>query len=348
MIGIFITIIGVTGSVIAFEHDIDRILNPTLLHATPASSKISADAAFAVFEANFKDVEDMPLRLSTQPDEPYSMQVGNQTEAFVNPYTGQLIGTRQHPTVLDLIHTMHRTLLMGDVGEIIVVVAAFALLWLVISGLYLWWPQKRITVNFSGSLRRVAFDWHNVSGIFSALFLFAAGTSGIVVYFDDVIAGTLNKATYSADPVRTAPSTPVSGVPPIGLTRAVAAAAAALPQATPIAVRKPANAQDSIYVALRFPEDLTTGGRSWANIDQYNGTPVNVENSRKAPAGTETIIQNRAIHTGDILGYPTKIVMSLACLLLIGQILSGYYMWWKKMRFKIPRPRKAAATGPID
>jgi uncharacterized iron-regulated membrane protein len=47
---------------------------------------------------------------------------------------------------------------------------------------------------------------------------------------------------------------------------------------------------------------------------------------------TKTVIVNRALHTGDIFGYPSKIVMALSSLLLVLQAITGYYMWWKRTR----------------
>ena len=96
----------------------------------------------------------------------------------------------------------------------------------------------------------------------------------------------------------------------------------------------PDGPKGSYPVATRFPEDLTPGGRSWVVVDQYSERALFVENSRTAVPGTKTIIENRAIHTGDIWGYPTKIVMSLSSLLLVLQAVTGYYLWWKKVRSK--------------
>ena len=49
-----------------------------------------------------------------------------------------------------------------------------------------------------------------------------------------------------------------------------------------------------------------------------------------APAGTRMVNANRAIHTGDIFGLPTKFLMSLASLMAVVQALSGAVMWWKR------------------
>ena len=51
---------------------------------------------------------------------------------------------------------------------------------------------------------------------------------------------------------------------------------------------------------------------------------------RTTAAGTRLIILNRAIHTGDISGMPTKILMSLASFAAVAQVITGLVMWWKR------------------
>jgi uncharacterized iron-regulated membrane protein len=144
----------------------------------------------------------------------------------------------------------------------------------------------------------------------------------------------LNEKTNSKPPVRTLPSLVQAGVPRLTPDAALQAAKEALPGATPVSFVSPDGPKGSYTVATRFPEDLTPGGRSWVVVDQYSGKALFIENSRTAVPGTKTIIENRAIHTGDIWGYPTKIIMSLSSLLLVLQAVTGYYMWWKKVRLK--------------
>jgi uncharacterized iron-regulated membrane protein len=70
------------------------------------------------------------------------------------------------------------------------------------------------------------------------------------------------------------------------------------------------------------------------NIDQYSGKVANAQNSRAAAGGTRFRIVNRATLTGDLYGYVTKILMSLSSLMLVTQAITGYYMWWKKLRVR--------------
>src|SRR5208282_3413276 len=141
------------------------------------------------------------------------------------------------------------------------------------------------------------------------------------------------------------PSIPQNGVTPITPDQGLQIALAALPGTQALSLSVPGGPKASYLVALHYPEDLTPGGRSWANVDQFSGKVVSFQDSRTAAMGTRAIIFNRATHTGDILGYPTKILMSLSSLMLVMQAITGYYMWWRKLRVRQHRevPQKAVA-----
>ena len=72
-------------------------------------------------------------------------------------------------------------------------------------------------------------------------------------------------------------------------------------------------------------------------MDQYTGQILQAEGSRTAPAGARAVIVNRAIHTGDIFGIPSKLVMSLASLMVVIQLVSGVVMWVRRERGPVAR-----------
>lgn len=144
----------------------------------------------------------------------------------------------------------------------------------------------------------------------------------------------------SAPPVRDLPSKVVPGVHAIAAEEAIRIARKELPGAVPFALSLPATA-GAYHIALRFPEDLTPGGRSWVNVDQYSGETLSVTSSRAPLAVTGLVTLNRAVHTGDVFGLPSKAVASLASLVLVLQTLSGWHMWWRKRQ-----ARRATAALP--
>ena len=210
--------------------------------------------------------------------------------------------------------------------------ASVGLLFLLASGLYLWWPAKRVRIRSERGTRRWWFDLHNAVGIWSFVFVALATSTGLVIGFDDEITPFVYKATGSS-PVavytRPPPFKVTPGGQPIGPDRAIEIARAALRGAMPISVNVPP--PTGVYaVSARYPEDLTPGGRSRIYIDQYSGAVLLAEGSRTAPTGTRLITLNRALHTGDVLGIPSKIVMSLASLAVVLQLISGVVMWLRR------------------
>lgn len=126
---------------------------------------------------------------------------------------------------------------------------------------------------------------------------------------------------------------PAREASPISPDQAMAIARTALPGATPFLVMMP-GPEDAFQIRLRYPEDRTPGGRSRVLIDQYSGKLLFAEGSRNAPAGSRMVTLNRAIHTGDIFGLPSKFLTSLASLLPVVQLVSGVVMWRKRVKLR--------------
>ncbi len=223
-------------------------------------------------------------------------------------------------------------------GSQIVKWATVATLFLLLSGIYLWWPFQRFTVQWKGPARRVWFDIHAVTGIFSFPFLLLLTVTGIMMSFEATTVPLLYKMTGSRQsPEPLLKVTPAPGAKPVSPDQAVEIARAALPGAAPYRLEVP-GPHGAYTIGAGFPEDRTPGGRSSIVVDQYSGAVLFTRSSRNAPAGARIMATNGGLHTGEIWGAPGKAVLSLACLIAILQVISGFAMWWKKKS-----PRKVQA-----
>jgi len=220
-------------------------------------------------------------------------------------------------------------LLAGDVGKTVVSCAALALLFLLLSGVYLWWPFKRATIAWSAPARRLWFDVHSTVGIVAFAFLLVLTVTGLVIGFDEKTTPFFYRITSSRPVEATFRTALGRGAARVTPAHAIAIARAALPGAAPIAMNRPG--PTAVYVVrLRYPEDLTPGGRSRVYIDPESGIVLQAESSRTTAAGQRIVIANRANHTGDIFGFPSKTIMSLASLVAVVQLASGVMLWWKR------------------
>jgi uncharacterized iron-regulated membrane protein len=82
---------------------------------------------------------------------------------------------------------------------------------------------------------------------------------------------------------------------------------------------------------MRVPEETSETVHSSVTIDQYSAKVLNVRNYLTDSAGYRLIRFNRSIHTGDIFGFPTHILVSLSSLMLVVMVITGLVIWWKKL-----------------
>ena len=325
---LFVLVLGVTGSIMAFEDEIDRATHPHLFKVAPAPPPLALSELGARVSAARSGARVTGYGMGVAADSSWYVAADG-AAVYVNEYTGEILGARTGPTWLNQVHQLHLRLLAGDTGRTIVSWAGVMMVLLALSGLSLWWRSKRLSVAWAARGRRRWLDVHNSTGAISFVFLFLLSVTGVVIGFERLTTPLFYSATGS-QPYRSAVSVaPRPGMRPITPDEAVAAARAAMPGAAPIAVNVP-RPPAAYRVAMRFPEDLTPGGRTRVFVDPFSGAVVQAESSRTTAAGTRIVNMNRAIHTGDVLGVPSKIVMSLASLAAVVQVLSGLVMWSKR------------------
>lgn len=333
---VFIIILGTTGSIMAFEPEIDHLLHPKLSYVKANGRAMSLAEIGMAVSKKFPGERIDAYFLSTSPDVSYQADLEKSGLAYVNQYTGEVLGVRaEQMEFLGYVHQLHLRLLWrqnGDPGEKIMAWTGVIMLYLLLSGLYLWWPGKRIRIKKGATGWRLWFDLHNVVGIFSFVFLLLLALTGTMMGFERTINPVLYKMTGSQpSQVPAKFPEPAPGARPITVDQAVDIARATLPGATPFAIH--VHPPKGAYrIQLRYPEDRTPGGRSRIILDQYTGKVLFAEGSRFAPAGTRITIANRALHTGDMFGLASKTILSLASLMLVIQAISGITMWWKRRK----------------
>jgi uncharacterized iron-regulated membrane protein len=339
-----VLVIALTGSALVFEGAIDRALNPQLWRAAPVGPVLPLDTHAAQDAAAARGTVGV-LSLARNPGVAYVAQSGA-SQVFVNPYTGAVLGTRTiaewNRTLPRRIHVLHTTLLAGRTGGAVVGAVTVAVLFLVLSGLWLWWPDKLWRVRWSGSWKRVVFDLHHAAGVFAAVVLLAITGSGLVMHYRS-LGGLI--ARLDASPPARAPA--IAGhdstARTIGFDSVRAVAQAALPGAIPMVVEaEPGGAQPDV-VLMRFPEDRTPAGRSRVFVDPYTGSVLLAVSTRTAETGTRISNLVRSVHTGDLFGKPTEAIWLLATLVLASQAVTGALMWWNGRRARAAARRRAVS-----
>ena len=339
---IILLVVCATGCLLVFEVPMDRCLDPQVSFVEARGEPVPFDRIMAKLNSTFpgQQVTEMDL---AGPDASVIAKMSGDVRAFVNPYTGEIIGTRQGQPPSYVLRHIHRELFAGNVGAQVVRATSFLLVLQSLTGLYLWWPLKRMTVKWDASWPRFNFELHHAVGFFTSAFVCIIAVTGLVKAYGDELQPLFNRMTGAPATTRALLSTPPTQGPatPIPIDDAIAAAKTQLPGATIARITPPKARNGSILVTMKYPGDSTAPGRSWVVVDQYTGRVLGSQDARTAATGAQIPIVNRAIHVGGIYGVPTRILAFLTSLAAIVQMITGTLMWWRKRSIRA----RSAATG---
>lgn len=339
---IFLVILGITGSVMAFEGDIDHWLHPRLWYVAAGANPLPEGDLIGKVERQFAPARAGAVQFSQQRNLAQMVQLSGGTAVFVNPYDGSILGERTGPDkteqILGSIHQFHLRLATGfrspiaPAGKVIVSYAGLVLCLLAPTGLILWLRTKRASVRWNAPWFRRCFDLHQCIGIYAGAFLWIAAFTGVLIGFN-AAEKAIYSLTHSSGPSRPRPpqSVPMPGVAPIGVDQALETARRSMPSASVDSVFLPLSAKAAFVVVMRVPEETSGSAHSTVSVDQYSGNVLQVHNFLTDSLGYRWIRFNRSIHTGDIWGLAGHIIVSLSSLLLVAMAITGLVIWWRKL-----------------
>ncbi|MGA7411825.1 MAG: PepSY-associated TM helix domain-containing protein, partial [Bryobacteraceae bacterium] len=205
----FLIVVGLTGTLLAFRTDLERLINPQLFaEAKPGQTPLDlatlaerTEALAPQVRVGYFVVEWDQAALSCVPrtnpatGKPYDL---NFNHIFLNPYTGAELGRRREGdlsqgrvNLLPFIYDLHASLAMGSTGGWILGIVA--LIWTLDSfvGFYLtlpcnpgtFWQRWKYAwqVKWRASSFRVNFDLHRAGGLWFWLVIFVFAWSSVML-----------------------------------------------------------------------------------------------------------------------------------------------------------------------
>ena len=339
---LFLLILSATGAVMAFEHDIERWVDPGLWSVRIGQRLIDEDRLVAIVEAEFSPARVTAIQIASRLDVVQVMRMSDRAAVYVNPWdgmiTGRTVGATKTQEWIGYVHQLHLRLVpnpratpaLGPPGKLIVSFAGLILCLLVPTGVVLWCRAKRLLIRTGGSAVRIAFDTHHVVGIYACVFLFVAGLTGVMVGFDTA-EQLFYKATRSEGPTRAKPpqAANADGRQAISVERAIAVGRGAVPGGEIIQVQIPESPTSVYAVFLRSPREVAVDAPIpiIVYVDPYSAGVIRIQDLFAESRGYYLVRLNRAIHTGDLWGNLGHVVMSLSSVALSVMVISGVFIW---------------------
>lgn len=199
--GLFITLICFSGAMLVFEKEIMEWSNPSLYRVKPnGNSPLALDELYEKALATLPDsVQITGITVSPEPDKAYQVNLSRPHKAsmYINPYTGEVTGRNERAPFFRTMFKMHRWMLgsarseaggMG-IGKLIVGISTLMLVFVLLSGIVIWWPRNRkilknrLSIKFRKGWRRFWYDLHVAGGMYALILLLAMALTGLTWSF---------------------------------------------------------------------------------------------------------------------------------------------------------------------
>ncbi|MCX7101186.1 MAG: PepSY-associated TM helix domain-containing protein [Methylobacter sp.] len=361
--GAIFVLMGLTGSLLAFEFPLDEWLNPKLM-TVPAvknpNNYLPLDAIVAsglkalpnngrAISLGFPRHSGLAFDLWFEQPSPNASYL-ERHQIFINPYTAEVTGQRLlidferiwRDPFKDFILRLHYSLGLAETGMNIVGFIGLGLLFSVLTGLILWWPspgklKKALTIKRNASPERFNFDLHKTFGVCSSVILLFLILSGVYLIFPDYGRGLVGVFSTVTDDSTTYQSVvPTGAKTPISLASVIAITDAQFPEGEYRWIAFPENEQGVYVVGKREFDEVNQSfpyRRLW--LDQYSGKIIHkLERGNRTP-GDIFIEWLYPLHTGEAFGFTGQLIILSSGLIPLMLYMTGIIRWLQK--------RKAAA-----
>jgi uncharacterized iron-regulated membrane protein len=333
--GGFFVVLGMTGSILAFEQPLDHVLNAKVSYISPSPRDLPLSQILRSVQSSYPTDGIAAVTFAESPNLAWQVALPSGI-AYVNPHTGQVVGLRSRgQTFLGFARRVHVNLASGNIGRSAIQWSNLATLLLLISGLGLWWRDGRIRLHSFDGTRRFWSELHKATGlVFLALFLIASGT-GAFISFEGPVSQAI-RAFRGSDPSmssRLLDSQSKSGTTYIEPDRALILAQAVLPKDAPLRMQMPAYG-GTYKISMVEHHFMRSDVERVVTLDPYSGKILFISSDADLSFAQRLFATNEAVHTGSAFGVMGRALMALAGIMVLPQAVSGFMMWWKRVMTK--------------
>lgn len=198
--GILITLICFSGAALVFEKEVMELCHRELYFVKKVeAAPLPMEQLMTKVAVTLPDsVSVTGVNISSDPERAYQVTLSKPRRAsmYVDQYTGEITGKYERAPFFNFMFRMHRWLLDsmkqdGGIfwGKMIVGTSTLMFVFVLISGVVVWWPRTRKALKNSLKIvankgwRRFWYDLHVAGGMYALVFLLAMALTGLTWSF---------------------------------------------------------------------------------------------------------------------------------------------------------------------
>lgn len=341
--GLVVCIVGITGSLLVFESEIDRSLQPYQI--VSQAERLPHNKLITAAQQVYPKLKPHRITVPELIDRPYTVMMADAgdkfTDVMLDPYTGKVLDTKPWKQTLGgWLIDLHVHLFAGDLGGHIVGISAIALLLLSITGIFLWTGWRKLKVGFKirwqARWQILNYDLHNVGGIVSVVLLsLVSFTGAAMVYYTPVEAGL--RWLIPSVPSPEVASQVVAGKIPMSADAILDIAQTRFPTGQLFKFYPAKTPESTFRVWLHLQGESNFTKDVNLDFDCYTGALLKVDDARTAGLVDRILSAHYTLHVGHYGGIVTKIIYGSIGLAPLGLFVTGAIIWWSRTYAAKPR-----------
>ena len=351
-VGLILIVVALTGSLLTFERELEPILFKKREVVLPAGQRLPADSLIHIANAVFANSQVSRLIIPQDPTRSVEVRIGTKGEkglkvAYINPYNGQILYKGVYTQLFyQQVRSLHRYLFLGATGKIITGISCSITVFMVISGLIIWWPanknaiKQRFKIKWNASGKRLNWDLHAVTGFYLSIILLCITITGFVWSYDwaDRLIYQMADGKKTEKPDKIKNISKGKKIKP-GVYQAMMVQTDSIyPYPGSVAFNIPAKGALAVTVQ-KEPEESRVRQIDAAYFDSHTGKLLTTLPYSKLTTGDKIRRMILTIHTGSLLGWPTKLLYLFTALFTASLPVTGFLMWIGKQK----KPKKKGA-----
>ena len=353
---IMVLMMAVTGVILTYEAQLDRwALRDYRADPAPDIAPLELDELIARVASEPPAGLVTSVALERDPREPAVVELDDGATAHVDRFTGERLGDGDTRTRRFLRSVMywHRWLALEGqyriIGRTIMATANLGFLFLLVSGVYLWWPSTGSRAAWRQALwfrrglggRSRDFNWHNVIGFWSAVPLAVIVFSGAAISYQWA-ADLVHRLAGDTPPFQTSPRslasmakddlsvTPDPAAPLVELQALAAKAVAETPGWRTITISLPESTHDPVVVAVDGGTGRQPSKSEDLLFDRATGELVGRAGYPTFSRGFKIRRWLRFAHTGEVYGVIGQSIAGGVSLGAAVMVWTGLAMSWRR------------------
>ncbi|WP_430389910.1 PepSY-associated TM helix domain-containing protein [Dyella sp. 20L07] len=345
-LGLLLSLVMLAGGILLFEQPLLTAAHPELTHRImPARD----DLAHTLDQILASD-DGRQLRSIALPNAELTAFEGitkNGDRYYFDPVDGhRLLVRASNRDALLMLLDWHTHLLSGSTGETVLGIVACAGLFMLVSGLWLYWPGRRRVVTHlkphaHPPILRWA-SWHRMVGVLAfPLLLVTIGTGTTMAYRGAIRTGLI-QLFGEPQPARPPKTTGDQGV--VHWPALLEAAYAAAPDATITRISLPVRPGNALVMRVRRPGEWNPSGRSMLFLNPYTAQVLGGEDATRLGPGARLANALFPIHSAAVGGGIWRALLAVGALLPAFMLITGFLFWRARQRPKAQADRHVVSV----